>query len=367
MATLIKDLKINIQSPFLNANSSEKILFFDIETTGFSAKTSKLYLIGGIYRFMGNWKIIQFFLDSDENEKDLLYDFMSFASEYTLLISYNGTGFDTRFLWEKCQLLDVEYTLDNLTHFDIYKEISRYKPFFKLSHMKQKNIEEFLGVNREDQFDGGQLIQKYFDYIMTPNDEDKKLLLLHNSDDLFGMIQILSIVHYSKFFSGSFEIKKLSIDEYSNKDGEVQKEALFELSLHLPLEKRISFGNDIFYITASKKTAFMKVPILKAEMKFFYPNYKDYYYLPQEDMAIHKSVAFYVDKDFKTKAKAANCYGKKSGEFLVQYEQIVSPYFKKEYNDKTSYFELTNEFIRNPAKIKEYVLHIFKYLLKKQR
>ena len=40
-------------------------------------------------------------------------------------------------------------------------------------------------------------------------------------------------------------------------------------------------------------------------LKYFYDNYKDYFYLPKEDTAIHKSVATYVDKDFRQKAKTA--------------------------------------------------------------
>ena len=78
-------------------------------------------------------------------------------------------------------------------------------------------------------------------------------------------------------------------------------------------------------------------------------------------MAIHKSVAFYVDKDYRTKAKAANCYSKKTGRFLPEFSDIISPYFKIEYNDKTMYFEMTDEFMQNKEQIKLYSLHIFKH------
>ncbi|MGN1205819.1 MAG: hypothetical protein ACI4SQ_02395, partial [Eubacterium sp.] len=45
-------------------------------------------------------------------------------------------------------------------------------------------------------------------------------------------------------------------------------------------------------------------------------DYQNYYYLPTEDTAIHKSVGIYVEKEFREPAKASNCYLKKKGEFV---------------------------------------------------
>lgn len=38
-------------------------------------------------------------------------------------------------------------------------------------------------------------------------------------------------------------------------------------------------------------------------MRHFYSDYKNYYYLPKEDMAIHKSVAAYVDHEYRENAR----------------------------------------------------------------
>lgn len=102
-------------------------------------------------------------------------------------------------------------------------------------------------------------------------------------------------------------------------------------------------------------------------MKFFYKNYKDYYYLPKEDISIHKSVAFYVDKDYRTKAKAATCYSKKTGKFLPQFNEQIEPYFKIDYYDKTNYFELTDEVKNNPLILQNYTIHILEYLKKESK
>uniref|UniRef100_UPI000B13B1EB hypothetical protein n=1 Tax=Clostridium sp. NkU-1 TaxID=1095009 RepID=UPI000B13B1EB len=50
------------------------------------------------------------------------------------------------------------------------------------------------------------------------------------------------------------------------------------------------------------------IDLYEGELKFFYPDYKNYYYLIYEDKAIHKSVAEYVDKEARTKATAKTCY-----------------------------------------------------------
>ena len=48
----------------------------------------------------------------------------------------------------------------------------------------------------------------------------------------------------------------------------------------------------------------MRAEIFEGEMRHFYSDYKNYYYLPKEDMAIHKSVAAYVDHEYREKCKA---------------------------------------------------------------
>ena len=72
----------------------DKILFIDIETTGFTAKNSSLYLIGSSYYRDGNWFVKQWFADYYEEEKDVLEAFFSFASSFTHLIHFNGNNFD---------------------------------------------------------------------------------------------------------------------------------------------------------------------------------------------------------------------------------------------------------------------------------
>lgn len=102
----------------------------------------------------------------------------------------------------------------------------------------------------------------------------------------------------------------------------------------------------------------LTVPILEGTLKHFFPNYKDYYYLPLEDEAIHKSVGAYVDKEHREKAKAANCYKKISGKFLPQFDAVFAPEFFREYKGFPCWFSPDDNFFSDPAALTTYANHL---------
>ena len=81
----------------------------------------------------------------------------------------------------------------------------------------------------------------------------------------------------------------------------------------------------------------LRIPLYEGELKYFYPDYKNYSYLPAEDNAIHKSVAVYVDKSQRMPATAATCYTRKAGSFLpcfTSMDEVGLPRFRADYKDK---------------------------------
>ena len=72
----------------------EKLLFFDIETTGFSGNTSQLYLIGCVFFRDGSWHMIQYFADSPQSEREILCEFFEFLEQFEILVHFNGETFD---------------------------------------------------------------------------------------------------------------------------------------------------------------------------------------------------------------------------------------------------------------------------------
>ena len=117
-----------------------EVLFLDIETTGFAAKNSVLYMIGCAYYEEGAYFIRQWMAETYEQELDILSAFFTFASRYKYLIHFNGNNFDLPYLLQKCAGYNLPYTFDGFEGIDIYRRISPYKFFLKLPNCKQKEL-----------------------------------------------------------------------------------------------------------------------------------------------------------------------------------------------------------------------------------
>jgi len=102
----------------------------------------------------------------------------------------------------------------------------------------------------------------------------------------------------------------------------------------------------------------MQYEDFEEEMKYFYSNYKNYYYLPEEDTAIHKSVASYVDKARRVQATAKNCYTRKLSSYLPQWDILFQPFFKRKYEDRDIFFELTEEMKTERSLFSRYAGHV---------
>lgn len=362
--------------PFEKEYDLSKIIYFDIETTGFAADSTYLYLIGCAFYKDNSFHIIQWFSEDIKEETLLITSFFKFLNNYEVLLHYNGTGFDIPYLLRKCASLKLDYSFNHLINIDLYKKITPYKKILKLANYKQKTIEAFLNIHRKDVFSGGDLIDVYQSYlgkkhyenlrktrdpeIQLPSPTESEMLLhqllLHNEDDIKGLLYISPILNYVDLFEKPIRILQAGVD------GELLT-ICFEISATLPV--RISFGNDLARITASDNKASLTIYIFDGELKYFYDNYKDYYYLPAEDSVVHKSLAHFVDKEHRQKAKLSNCYTKKQGIFAPQYDMVFTPCFKNSYQDKISFLEIHTDFLLQEDKLEQYVAHILSHIIAK--
>ena len=80
-------------------------------------------------------------------------------------------------------------------------------------------------------------------------------------------------------------------------------------------------------------------------------------------MAIHKSIAGFVDKDFREKATAENCYTKKAGQYLREWDLCFSPFFKKNYGDKEFFFDLNDNMKQSRFAMSLYACHVIAHVL----
>ena len=349
----------NITDELFTADS----IFFDIETTGFSPVSSIVYLIGCMYKDGQNLITHQFFAESKSDEKDVLLHFMDLLGRFRTIITFNGTGFDIPFLKAKCDRYSIEEHFKDYSYIDIFKMIGNIKFLLKQANYKQKTIESFLGIQREDMFSGQELINVYDSYISTHSEESERLLLLHNYEDITGMLDLMPVLTYNRILNGAYAISSAEISFYTNYEGETCQEVIMTLQNDYAVPRRVSYQQNDFYFTMNKDTTKVRVMVYEGELKYFYSDYKNYFYLPKEDMAIHKSVALFVDKQYRERARAGNCYTRKSGCFLPQYDAVMNPSFKKNHKDTFSYFELTEDFLSSDVMLRQYVGHIFQNAL----
>lgn len=125
-------------SYFSSLYTKEQLLFFDIETTGFSAAATKLYFIGCMYFKDNNWQVGQWFNDDGNSEQLLLEAFLEFAKNYTILIHFNGDGFDLPYINQKRNQYGITADLSHMQSIDLYKWMRPYKNLLGLPNLKLK-------------------------------------------------------------------------------------------------------------------------------------------------------------------------------------------------------------------------------------
>ncbi len=326
MKTIINNKKLNIIHKYPFPFDTNNSLFFDVETTGFSPSNSFVYLIGAMYIEKDCINTIQFFAEEKDEEVVLFHEFFKLLNKFENLVHFNGEGFDMPFVTERCKKYNLNYDFNDVQSFDIYKDTLMLKKLIKTENFKQKTLETFLGLNRKDMYDGGKLIKVYKEYLKKKNENSLKLLLLHNVEDIMGMYELLNLYAYKGIFEGYFSLNNYTFNNYKDFEGNEKIELLLTLDLKYKLKTEISSSYTDFYMYASGNTLKLKIPVTDGLVKYYYEDYKNYYYLPKEDKAIHKSVAAFVDKEYRTKATALNCYNKINPELFINDEEKLKTY-----------------------------------------
>lgn len=355
-------IDLDMNNEWLQSIFTEDAIFFDIETTGFSPANTQLYLIGCARREQQKLIIDQYFAENKPDEETILLHFLKLLEQYQTIITFNGIGFDIPYIKAKCDHYHLTEQFAQKDYIDLFKIVSSLKFLLKLPNYKQKTIETFLGVQRNDTFDGGELINVYQEYVKRPSEYQMFFLKQHNYEDVLGMLDLLPVLSYSNLFKGGYTLSSVESNVFIDYEGNEQKELIFSIKNDISMPKRVSYRYEEFYLTANGYDTKLTVRLYDGELKFFFENYKDYYYLPAEDTAIHKDIATYVEKDYRQKATASTCYTRKSSIFLPQYQPVGEPVFRKNYKDKLSFFELTDDFIESDFLLRSYVGHILKLM-----
>ena len=446
MIRIEKVLTQPVPSDIYTIGAPEDVLFFDIETTGLSARSAGLYLIGVLTYTDKNWMLLQYFCEDVSDEPAVLQAFFELLRTKKILISYNGDGFDIPFLRHMveqyglraprphhstvlhdradCPATDGSaiddtrplYSFDTVESFDLFKKFRPLKHLLGLPDLKLKSCERFLGIDREDRFTGGELIEVYFEWQKTKAPALLDTLLLHNAEDIANLPNLLPLLRYRSLPHSDFQLRaheclkdggtplvhlsftllspmspsahapaenatrevtddrrQHCIDASENGTREATddrrqhcsgagengtREATDDRRLHWPaltLPRPMDLRGDFWALHAEGSAVELYVQLFEGERKLFFADFEHYYYLPAEDQVIHQSLAEFVDRSARKKACARNCYQRVSGCFLPECSEVYTPALRAEYRDKLRYAQYSDTLFDDEAKAVTYL------------
>ena len=339
----------------------EKNLYFDIETTGFKRESTILYLIGCGYYEDDTFRILQWFNDDGTSEKEILCSFLSLLDKKNwTLVSFNGEGFDLPYLSCRLSMHQLDFSFSKYVSIDFYRILHPFREIFHMEEGKQRAWEDFLGISREDRFQGGQLIRIYKEYLLKREKKAEQFLLLHNMEDVRGMESLLPLMAYRELVTGPVIFENVAFD---------MGNAVFSCVLPISLPKPFSLSSSVGSFQAENHCVHVALPVFHAILKHFYPDHENYFYLPDEDRAIHKSIGCFVEKAHRKKATAKNCYIKKEGVYLplsssqkyggfvVDSENLRQnlTIYKKEHRERAEYILIDDLFEKGNDTVEEYI------------
>ena len=285
-------------------------LFFDIESTGLNPRYAAVYLIGCSWFEDGEWQLRLYFADDRRAECDVLRTFADLLRGFSTVVHFNGDRFDIPFLQERMSRYGLGDPFAGKESIDLLKCVRPYKKLLGVENLKQKTLERFLGIDREDLFGGGELIQVYEEYLYSEDPRLEHFLLLHNLEDVKGMSELTALLRIPQWMEGRFELCGCCAGDDDANDagtGHACSRLLFRSDIEFPGHTRLEDCG--CSMEASGSELALTLPCFDGRVRMYYPNTKDYWFLPEEGCAVHKSVSAFVDPKRRIRATAANCYG----------------------------------------------------------
>ena len=308
------------------------VMMFDIETTGLSPLSSFTYIIGVNVFKNGKWDIIQLFNDDGTSEPDMIREFHSIISEADILIEFNGDTFDIPYIRKRMNTIESRFHISmidnfsNVTPYDLLKMIRKYKFALGLPNVKQKTVEKYLGINRVDMYNGGQLIDVYLGYLAAKDERSRSLVLRHNRDDMEGMIFLSSILTIEAMCEGRLKVTDIKTESrISNQTSENALTLVLDGKLEFPLIKPICTMGLGVDVDAENENIRIKIPISVGSHRLYYGNdektgfeEREGYFVPLENI----SVLCDTLPCYKDKAREKKGFIMLNDEFLGKHELI---------------------------------------------
>lgn len=281
--------------------ASEHTYFLSLETTGLHPETSAIVMIGLAIWDEDGIITTQYFNQTGMEQKEVLESFFNDIPSDAFLITHYGNRFAVPFLTQKAEEFGLSNPLTFVTSIDYYDIIRPWRSLFGFSSCKQKTLETFFSCYRSVSLSGKKLVKKYQDYIKHPTKEALDLLCIHNQESL----KILAELSFLR------TLDDIRLGHILSCDSKISEESVifsFSIDGDFPQEISISYRDISLSLDGKNGALMLFIFPEKKSIHHYLTPIKDYYYLPVEDRAIHKSLASFVPKEYRKKATFDTCY-----------------------------------------------------------
>ena len=292
----MKIIEQNIKQLYPSSDFECGDAILDITASGRYFRTSRLLRIDLIRRNESRHnesgvRLISWISEQESDEYEMLTALSDALDSIRRIITFNGNAFDLPHLHQKYKAFDLMDPLQGKQYLDLMLRLKPISRFLALPSGKLADFAGFLHLAQPDASDEAS-------FRFHPGAEDKHEASTPN--DALYTLECMSLLHYADFLDQGARIREVTTDE---------ERVIFRL--HYPDGFPVGFSvhDSGFHLRFSEDgTVLLSSRICNGSIRYYHTDVKNYWYLPLEGYAIHKSAAQYVDKSRREKAVRENCY-----------------------------------------------------------
>ena len=377
--------------------NKENILLFDTATTSFEAANGCIFLIGTAFVSNDKLKIRQLFSENVGEEILIIRDFLTFSNRFKTVLSYKGDSFDFQYILGRLRILYADCLFPALKEmdyneifqefstlkeksFDLFNIVKPLKTPLGLSSTRLDYLQKILGQTVFKSISGENISCFYSrflaenklkslknivlseenagfisDYTIKRADDDLAHLIIRENDHFLEDI----LANNCDNLEAILYLCRLSLPR-NILSGDIPVELIIEKNDEVP--EKIVFIYDTEKYLSKKIT--LNVKLYHKDLKLFYGDYKNYYYFPLEDMAVHKSVAEFAATSSRKKATKDTAFQKISGDFIklpasfCSTDKNTKDRYQENYGSNDSYLPVNGQELNDSEFVKNLSYHI---------
>lgn len=172
---------------------AERMVFFDIETTGLSGGAGTVaFLVGCGWFESDGFRIRQWLMTGPAGERLLLDSLARTLADASLLVTFNGRTFDVPFMQMRWAFHRQDSPVDDVPHFDMLATARRlWSRREDDSSCSLTALERsVLGVHRFNDVPGSEIPVRYFQFLRTGDPSLLEGVLEHNRLDVISLAAV---------------------------------------------------------------------------------------------------------------------------------------------------------------------------------